>query len=53
MEEKENIKEWEDPFKDQRKEPFLDRHPRTALYISIVSLLISIIVLVIKTFLLK
>ena len=31
-----------------RKEPFLDRHPKTALYISIVGLLSSIIALIVR-----
>ena len=37
--------EWEDPFKEQRKLPFLDRHPRTALWFSTITLLISILML--------
>nr|DAZ32842.1 MAG TPA: hypothetical protein [Caudoviricetes sp.] len=31
-------------YMNKRKKPFLDRHPKTALYISIITLLIQLIV---------
>ena len=33
---------------ETRKEPFLDRHPRTALYLSIIGLLLSIMALMVR-----
>ena len=33
---------------ETRKEPFLDRHPRTELYLSIVGLLLSIMALIVR-----